>query len=309
MIKEKTVFVFGAGSNLDYQFPTGAQLRDEIASVCNWDTMRPDIPEHIKILNNMDFNMQVLTNFRTQLMNGGFDTIDEFLEARENPVYRSLGKTAIAIALIKHEHPQIFQGRFSTDSFYNFLFKKMANEATKENFHQNKVSFVTYNYDRSFEYFLSNSLLNRYEGIQDSEVDYIMSQMKIIHVHGSLGNMRWHGYNKREYNTVVDQNNVKIASEGIVNFNEVDGNYEGYKEARKEFHEAKNVVFVGFGFHPLNLSRLAEGDCLLGKKRLFATSLGLTEEEISEIFRIAKTSMVMYPKNAIPFAKDHLTWL
>lgn len=308
MIKEKTVFVFGAGLSSDYKFPTGAQLRDEIASVCDTVTGGSKVAENLKIL-NMDFTKEDLTNFRRQLMNGVFDTIDEFLEARKHPIYRALGKATIAIALIRHENPYVFQGRSSTNSFYNFLFKKMVNEATKENFSQNAVSFVTYNYDRSFEYFLSNSLLNRYEDIQDSEVDHIMSQMKIIHVHGSLGNMRWHGYNEREYDTTIDQNNVKIASEGIVNFNEVDGNYVGYKDARKELHEAKNVVFVGFGFHPLNLSRLAEGDCLLGKKRIIATSLGLTSEEISKIFTIAKRYVPTHDENAISFAKNRLTWL
>ena len=66
-------------------------------------------------------------------------------------------------------------------------------------------------------------------------------------------------------------------------------------------------VFVGFGFHHANLTRLVEGGCLDGKKRVFATSYGLDGETIKKITIIAG-NMNMYAEAAVQFQK-RLNWL
>ena len=313
MIKEKTVFIFGAGLSSDYYFPTGSRLRDQITDLLKFDNSSPNLPQQIKVLRSIGFNTNQVIEFREQLEDGGFDTIDEFLEARKNETMRSLGKVAIAMALIRHENPSLLsKNRASDDCFYRFLFKRMAQNTTKETFTDNLVSFVTFNYDRSFEFFLWRALCNYYEGIQEQEANNIMNKLKVIHVHGKLGDLPWQNPTSRHYIPMIDQLNLGLAANGIVNFNDVDGSYSGYKEARNEIREAKNINFIGFGFHTLNLSRIIEENCLDGNKTILTTALGIDSRRIKEIDKLTDgklNSGNMKQVNSVQFAKEYLIGL
>ena len=54
-----------------------------------------------------------------------------------------------------------------------------------EDFHTNKVSFVTFNYDRSLEHFLCRSLANSFAKTE-AEAGEVISKIPIIHLHGRL---------------------------------------------------------------------------------------------------------------------------
>jgi len=311
MIKEKTVFVFGAGLSKSYGFPTNSELRDNVIGILSNGHGNANIPERIRILRNMGYEFDEIKQVRSQLARGGFDTVDEFLENRKNPKYRSLAKTAIAMALILCENPEMFDRGNSTTDFYRFLFKKMYNDADEEKFSDNRISIITYNYDRSFEQYLWGALKNFYD-IMPQEVDNIISKIKIIHIHGMLGFMPWQSTKYREYRNVLDESSVALASEGIVNFDEIEKTHKGYTSARNEIKEAENVIFVGFGFHQLNLSRLIEGNVLDDKKRISGTRVGIGDNQMEEIKRISQGKITeghLHPEKAVQFAQKHLTWL
>lgn len=311
MIKEKTVFVFGAGLSSDYEFPTGSRLRDEICRLITWDSGQRILPEQIKRL-TQELNVlpETLKRIRLELGRGGFDTIDDFIEQRSEQS-RKIAKYLIAMAISGYENPNAFDLRSSDNCFYRFLFNKMKQDATIENFKDNKVAFVTFNYDRSFEFFLSEALSNYFENIQEENVDNIMREIEIVHVHGMLGQMRWQSSSPRDYRPTFAQ--LTIAAQGIVNFNEIDQDYSEYKKARELIRKADNVIFVGFGFHKLNLSRLVGENCLEGKKRILATRGGnIDDVKVKEIDRITGgklNSGHMKTLKAVPFAKEYLTWL
>lgn len=67
MIKEKTVFVFGAGLSSDYGFPTGKSLRDDIVQYINWNIGNLDLPTQIKRLVNMGFNENTIIRTRDKV--------------------------------------------------------------------------------------------------------------------------------------------------------------------------------------------------------------------------------------------------
>jgi len=312
MIEEKTVFVLGAGLSLDYGFPTGYNLRNKITNLLNWNNAVTPIPERIKILKGMGFSEEEIEMVRGQLEDGGFDTIDEFLLARKNERLRQLGKIGIAMALIEYENPNKFKHLSADTCFYRYLFKKMVENTTIENFAENSVSFVTYNYDRSLEFFLWNTLFNRYEVRLKEIEDKIMKKIKIIHVHGKLGDMHWQNPTSRDYKPQLDDVNLILASNGIINFDDIGEDHPNYMSARNEIKNADNVVFVGFGFHTLNLSRLVKDNCLDGKKRIIATCWGLGDREKKEIEGVTNrvlTSGNLVNKRAVSFANEYLTWL
>lgn len=315
MIKEKTVFIFGAGLSSDYHFPTDHQLRDKIIQ----DLELIEMSDHskmatkrIELLERMSFSQEELIKFKEGLQRGCFDTIDQFLETRKDPRTIAIGKAAIAMALLSYESKAAFDTGFSNTCFYRFLFQKMVEGTSKETFKDNEVTIVTYNYDRSFEFFLWNTLRNHYEGIKEGEVDNIMKEIKIIHIHGMVGQMHWQDPNFVNYGNEVNYENLILAKNGIVIFNEIDGAHNKYKEAHRAILEAENVVFVGFGFDLLNLSRLIEGGCLEGRSNILATAVGINDGKINKIARLTGgklSSGNMIRKEAVPFANEYLTWL
>ena len=313
MIKESTVFIFGAGLSSDYFFPTGAKLRDEITELLKFSNSDPNLPQQIKVLRKIGFTPDQIIDFREQLEDGGFDTIDEFLEKRKSQAIHSLGKTAIAMALIRHENPNLLSKNKSSDTcFYRFLFKKMVENTEKGTFAENPVSFVTFNYDRSFEFYLWRALNKYYEGIHPEEVNNIMKKIRIIHVHGKLGDLPWENLNSRPYSTEIDEGSLVPASSGIVNFNDVGGSNERYKIARYKISVSSKVYFIGFGFHNLNISRLIEENCLDGNKTILATALNINPSRVKEIDTLTNgklNSGNMINESAIAFAHSRLILL
>lgn len=115
MIKNKTVFVFGAGLSSDYGFPTGQRLRDDIVEYINWNRSNSDLPARIKLLVKMGFDEDTIIRARETIRGGCFDTIDQFMETR--PEFRPLTKALIASIIIQHEHPDISLEMDSTKLF------------------------------------------------------------------------------------------------------------------------------------------------------------------------------------------------
>ncbi len=74
-----------------------------------------------------------------------------------------LGKFLISYILMGYENEEkLFEQK---DNWYKYLFNIMAQNCKFDELIQNQVSFITFNYDRSLEMFLSNSI---YTGIVDA---------------------------------------------------------------------------------------------------------------------------------------------
>ncbi len=312
MITEKTVFVVGAGLSNDYGFPLGPELKNRILKGTDPYSSTPTVKQNLSILDELGFDAKEINIFRRQLATGVFDTIDLFLERREGDNYsrlRKLGRTAIAMTLIPLELPQQQVGQTDAD-FYSFLFDRMAKKTSKEAFAENKITIITYNYDRSYENFLQTALINHYD-LTPAEANDMIKKMKIIHVHGSLGGMPWQDKTRRDYAPILSPTLVDIASKSIVTFNDADANSTEYVDARKEMSEASNLVFVGFGFHPMNLSRLAAGISPANKNRIIGTALGLSTVDIEEIEKITNGQLSLghlRDVSAVSLIKE-LNWL
>jgi len=304
VIKEKTVYIFGAGLSKAYKFPTNSGLRDRIVQLLNWNGEDKSVQKSIEILREFNCEFPDIQRVRKDLIRS-FNTIDEFLEMRTNKAERKIGKLAIAMALIEKEIPEISELTNKNDDFYWFIFHRMADETTNaENFKDNNVSFVTFNYDRSFEHVLSKKLASYYPDIMPHKVHSIMHEIKIVHVHGMLGGMEWQE-SPREFNPRLDKGTVEIASKGIVTFDEVKGSDSTYTEAKALIKEAQHVYFIGFGFHPRNLQRLIEGDILKNQTTISGTRLGINQRDLDKIAAISKGKLngdTLHKLNAVEFS-------
>jgi hypothetical protein len=184
-MKNPTVLVLGAGASVAFRFPAGWALLQMIVS---------DLRDHqsgvakglMKPLLECGYAEVYLKSFADALFRSGRVSIDAFLEAR--PDFMEVGKLAIAAALIPRENEEYL---FSTDDAGGWLrYLSQFILRTRAEFERTKLSVVTFNYDRSFEYFLYYALRSGYALDRDQAAE-LTSRVEVVHVQGSLGAPDW----------------------------------------------------------------------------------------------------------------------
>lgn len=267
MIKGRTAFVFGAGLSNEYGFPDGKELKGHILHLTSLDKQSEEMAQ----LSRLGHTFDKVKEFRKQFQLGRFTTIDEFIEQRASSEMKQLAKAIVAIILVKLERPQAIDDRAHSNCFYNLLFRQMFKDAKDiDSFLNNPIAFVTYNYDRSLEYFLSTTIQHRF-GLNLEDLNKAMKKIKIVHVHGKLGDMSWQSSSYRDYAPETDDHKIMLARNGILNVDEVGTEHNNYDEANRIVYLSENVVFVGSGYHPVNLTKLNYAGCLENKKQIIGT--------------------------------------
>ena len=187
-------------------------------------------------------------------------SIDAFLEHR--PEFLKSGKTAIALSLLSNEDPGVLNSFDVRDKgIYHFLYNSLA--ASWEEFRENKLTIVTFNYDRSLEFFLFSALKHSYNK-SDTEIAEAIAKIPIIHVHGSLGPLPWQASDGSDYYPLFGRNDtaknkvkrVKLAAENIVIVSEAEPKSKEFTVAIQHIQEADKIYFLGFGYFRVNLGRL-----------------------------------------------------
>lgn len=285
MIIKKTVLVMGAGS-APVGFPSGSGLFWEIV---NHQAQRKSNENVFKLLNDIGVDYQSFEVFRQELEYSGKESVDAFLEHRKE--FIEVGKKAIAGVLIPNENiSRLFVNNQEVrnavfHNWYRYLFDRM-NSSFPE-FGSNNIVFVTFNYDRSLEYFLLNSLRKSY-GKDEKEAAGVLSKIPIIHIHGQLGAPSFFGEKGRDYNTEISPEHVaKSANEIYIAHDEDIANRQQTKDAIRHIREAERLFFLGFGWNEVNLRRL--GIPKIGQKTLVGgTAFGMKENEMKHITKLFK---------------------
>jgi hypothetical protein len=72
--------------------------------------------------------------------------------------------------------------------WYSYIFQRMTDKLIEPDsyfrFAENKTTFITFNYDRSLEHFLHESLKNSFSHAGAKEIIRVVKQIKIHHVYG-----------------------------------------------------------------------------------------------------------------------------
>lgn len=253
MISSPTVFVLGAGASIPYGFPSGAALRDEL---CRPTTQRGHAAWVSILQEACEIPERDSLHFSKKFLASSVESIDAFLSRRMD-AFGEIGKLAIAAILCAKETPELWRMTDTSDDWYTALWNALISGVHRiEDIGINQVRFITFNYDRSLEYFLHRSCKETF-GCNDARAEDALKNLSIIHVYGALGELgTMLGPNVRPYDNEVRAREINIAANGIKIIPEARDDAFEFEVTRKHFSWASQICFLGFGFDPLNVSRL-----------------------------------------------------
>ncbi len=289
MIAEDTVFILGAGASVPYGYPTGAELRNIICNqyqtIIGRDILKraqPEIREKI---------VKEASEFASVFFRSSTPSIDLFLA--RNPSFEKLGKSAIIVSILSAERESEFRERCVAPEFdwYSYFFHRMTETIQQPEQYpkiaDNKVTFISFNYDRSLEQFLYESMVNgfgdNYALIAGSnDVKYFHKPFPIHHVYGRLPKMEFEGDSFWRYkNPMVDAPIDKMINGIKVIYQRTNSSLNKIKNA---ILKAKRIFFLGFGFAQENLEVLGAPGIFDNAKIIHGTVKGLKDREIRGIF-------------------------
>jgi hypothetical protein len=202
--------------------------------------------------------------------------VDAFLEHRPDLV--EIGKAAIAAALIPYEHHNhLFFDLTRAGRWYGHLFEQMACE--EKRWCRNALTVITYNYDRSLEYFLAKALSRSFDR-SETTARNIVESIPILHLHGQLGAIGVE-LGCRPYDVDCSPERIEIAAAGIRIVSEASPDTEEFHLARAALKNAERIYILGFGYNQVNLERLQRGSFPQGKF-FVGTCYGMLEGEQQE---------------------------
>jgi hypothetical protein len=190
MITTPTVFILGAGASRPYGFPLASELHAEMLSLLRGKEFLTQ--EYMGKFAFSEGDSKLLEDL---ISKGGFISIDQLLSRQMDITKRgaiNLSKVLLVRIIAgwewlqrRHEEKIDRNGRIiPEDDWYNLVFNQAVGSQWGD-FIDSDIDFITFNYDRSLEYFLYRHLVGQLSA-PEHEVVKLLDQ-KILHMHGSLG--------------------------------------------------------------------------------------------------------------------------
>ena len=304
MIKKSTALILGAGASKPYGFPTGRELLFDII-----DDNLPRINTKISsTIRNLGFKEDEIADFAKELKDSPFQSVDTFVINR--PEYQEIGKAAIAAALIPREdraRMRALRNREDGPHWYEYLFNQIGTR--KEEFQDNALLIVTFNYDRSLEEYFHLSLMHGF-GLSEIEAAEYLAKIPIVHVYGQLGKYIYLDSKGRYYTPQAKLGELRELLSEMKILPESEHKSSEFSRASKFIHNADIVCFIGFGYDDTNLFRLGFEDWRhkfadRDKKRLLGTAFKFEKDECRRISRKFDDNIVLgdYEDDALLFLK------
>lgn len=269
MLNDNTLLILGAGASIPFGFPSGPELVRIIYE--SLDNRRWE-----KEFNDLGFR-PIMPEFKKELYRSNISSIDAFLERRQEFLW--IGKASIARALIPYEEEgKLFNVATRGSNWYWYLFNRLLPSLPE--IPEHRFTIVTFNYDRSIDYFLFSSIKSSF-GFNDERCATVMKRIPIIHVHGQLGCLPWQGENSRLYQSNATEEEFSLASQSIKIISDEVDNTEESKRAKHYIQNAGKIYILGFGYNDRNIERLDTN--ILKTRRIIGTSYCLGDSEQREI--------------------------
>jgi hypothetical protein len=272
----KRVLVLGAGASCTYGYPVGTQLRRKILEATE-DSMGAE----------GTFPIGLVREFREAFAQSQSMSIDRFLSRRSD--FADIGRYAIAQVLLQDEdasEPKLM-GEPDGEHWYRYLLDRLTSDDW-DAFDPSWLTVVTFNYDRSLEWYLMHSLKAMY-GKREDEVAEKLTRLKILHVYGSLG-MPWGNVDPLPYTLARRQRMqrstvIRQAAERLRVIPEGRDDDPSLQPIQAAIKEAEQIAFLGFSFDATNVRRLGAPQVFVrgtGLTPLRATTLGMTSAEVEQ---------------------------
>ncbi len=238
----RSVLILGAGASTHLGYPIGTAL---LAQICVRIKQKKYYEEIDKL-----YKPEEIQNFYIRLSRSGYYSIDTFLE--DNREFIDIGKLFIADCLKQYED---WAGLFppGDPGWYQYLFNRMRTPLLDQ-IEQNNITIITFNYDRSIEAYLHQTITHRYKISEDSSAN-IVRQFNIIHPHGILGD-----YPDVPYSNDLTGTSLQTISKSIKIIHEINDKVDTFcssefEISHKALQESQKIYFLGFGFHEDNIRR------------------------------------------------------
>ena len=231
MISKKTVLVLGAGASVDYEFPSGDELIQKIIEFCCGKPNSSEVFNQtvLALILHKYFQdngtektpyecYKIVESFRVQLANANPRSIDDFIASNNTMGFDIVGKACIVLVISSHESNS--NSKFS-EGWYRYLWNKIY-DGNREGMKKNlkNLTIITFNYDRSLEYYLYNRMQNLF-GMTSQQTGKLFNENVVVyHMYGQLGYFEW-----QEKNSLVnnyDMIDLKIFKSKDINPESID---------------------------------------------------------------------------------------
>lgn len=317
MLKDKTLFIVGAGASDDYGLPVGKRLQQQILELLT------RFPDHSNGAVGRAEN--ALHHFASEerrsvgeLLAKGREiavalalapSIDAYIENHQHDAdIALLGKLGIAACLLDSEQgcPLFLrpgQGNGSLDhaalsqTWLGQLFQILIEGHTKETMHTmlDDASFVVFNYDRCIQQFLRYAISN-YFRVPPSVAEEIVTRCRIYHPYGSLGygsSKNGSPFGGRDNMGTISAPNLLRVAQDLRTYSEYVEDIEAVKATKAALSSTNTIVYLGFAFHRQNV-RLLQKIAPKGATRAIATVYGIPEAA----HNVVKNDMVTIQQTA-----------
>lgn len=312
MIKKKTVFILGAGASYDYFYPLAFDLSRDI---CRFRT--DNGLEGLATLSDatVDEVTKLISLFRRT---GNHTSIDRFLEIHlsAHPEWDEIGRRIIANVLLKYELDDFSRyskyypdnprrkvgiqglGGEERDDWYSYFWSQINEGArTLDELSTNPITIITFNYDRSFEFRIAQMIAGAFDLDLKEAWGHFSKIFTVCHIHGQLGplclnpdipdlvfGIPYGGVLKGERE--IRPTTIKHAAKSISIYSQAEESPQ-VEQAKKLIQSAEVVLFLGFGFHRVNIERLGILDLTQTKAtpipRMYSSSYGLSNAKQDRI--------------------------
>jgi len=157
MIRTPTVFVLGAGASAEYGLPLGSDLVQLIVDAVGETGV---LRKPLSICGVLESKLEI---FAEKLHRANLVSIDAFLE-KNSPEFVGIGKLCIGLSILFREQDakrKLLESPPS-DHWLKYVWNIMRAETNAASFSENKVIFVTFNYDRLVEHYFDGVLTHAF---------------------------------------------------------------------------------------------------------------------------------------------------
>ncbi len=279
-----TVFIIGAGASKEVKLPLGSDLKSTISKKLAFE---------VEFGNRVSGDHEIFNALKLHCVSSGEDlndylkegchmygalplaiSIDNFIDNhRGRKETELLGKLGIVQSILEAERNSWLhfdQTNFNKDINYNILdetwylsFFHMLTENCElgqlaDRFSQ--ITLIIFNYDRCIEHFLLRALRRYYGATEEQAKELLTEKMKILHPYGKVGRLlSMNNSENIEFGAKVNHEQLLELSRRIKTFTEsMDKNSQYIETLRGRMRHAEKLVFLGFGFHELNMQLLSQ---------------------------------------------------
>jgi hypothetical protein len=305
------VFVVGAGASNEVGMPLGSELALLITRALaiknngysdSWAGSEKLVSAFRQLGGGQLLNstVQVLADIREGLELS--PSIDSFIHMhRDRPEIAEYGKLAIADRILAAEEQSRL--RVDRDNVNNRIaFKNVEHTwfaqlrlLLTDGCHKDdlparlqKVTIITFNYDRCIEHYLHGALAQLYRQKAEWATE-VLKSLDIYHPYGSVGALPWSGEQPAvDFGLSPHQSHLISLSQKLLTFSEGVSADSGAVECiRNDLAHAERIAFLGFAYQSLNLDLLFDGrpNTITGDRGrpIYGTAVGISEPSIERI--------------------------